>query len=207
MPITNGSYRLAITALDASNNFIKSNMVNVQIGNITAPIITSSVSASLSDASADKAGTNFGPGLGIPNAVQNKNGNDWHWRVMVKADANTKKNISSITINHSGTNEAWSTSESRYYPLVVFKGGTQVNTTYGNIIDISSTGENTLDLYGQPETTPFYGGTITVKFGDGSSVNSSIPASNIKQVTVSAQTGTTAAIWDAIREYYQNGGQ
>ncbi|MEK7501878.1 MAG: peptidoglycan-binding domain-containing protein [Patescibacteria group bacterium] len=179
-----------------------------QATTVTTPnqTLTTSISAYLSDASADKAGTNFSPGLGIQNAWQNKNANDWHWRVIVKADANAKMNISSITINHNTAGEAWSTSDSRYYPLVVFKNGVQINTAYGNMVDISSAGTNTFDLYGQPETTTFSGGTITVKFGDGTSVSSSIPASNAKQITVSAQAGTTAAIWDAVREYYRNGG-
>ena len=200
-----GQYTIYV--YDANNNKLTSGYLNIAVIDPKPPTTSSSsatVSAYLFDASSDKASTNFGPGLGIQNAWQNKNANDWHWRVIVTADANAKKNISSITINHNSLGEGWSTSDSRYYPLVVLKNGVQINTAYGNMVDISSAGTNTFDLYGQTETTAFSGGTITVKFGDGTSVSSSIPASSIKQAPVTNQTG---AIWDAIREYYRNGGR
>ena len=202
-----GTYRVIVTVQDASGAGAQTT-ATVQVSNIVQPpTVQSSVTATMVDASVDKAGTGFGPGLGIPNAYQNKNPNDWYWQATVTADAAVKSNISSITINHNASGEAWSTSNGGYYALVVLKDGVQVNTTYGTLIDLSSSGTTVLDLYGQPETSTFSGGTITVKFADGTSVSSVIPSSGIKQTPVSSANDQTGGVWDAVREYLKRQGQ
>ena len=152
------------------------------------------LSVSLVDANTDKVSGNFSPGFGI--RLQSPNANDWHWRATISSVA-TNKTISSIEINNEDSGQAWSTSDNHYYPLVVLKNGIQLNSQYSQSFDIPA-GTTVLDLYGQPEAVDFIGAKATVKFTDGTSIETNVPASSIKQLTVQNQT---SAVWDAIKAW------
>ena len=136
------------------------------------------VSAYLADASVDKVGASYGQGAGI----SNQNPNDWHWRMTINAPE--AKTVQSIGITSNSYGEGWSTSNDTsllgkvLYPIYVVANIIFNNNAYNQTMPITS-GTSYLDLYGQPETTPFAGGTLYVKFTDGTTATAVIPASNI----------------------------
>ncbi|MBP7967158.1 peptidoglycan-binding protein [Candidatus Woesebacteria bacterium] len=139
-------------------------------------------SAVLHSVNSDKVGIwdIFGTGKGNVN----KNKLDWYWRLKINSEKATK--IKSIKIEHTPAGEGWSTAmtymynRAYAYPLKVV-GGAYENTKYVTDINLEvQKGDNYYDLYGQPESTSFKGGKITVEFADGTILYKDIPASNIK---------------------------
>ncbi|MES2215687.1 MAG: peptidoglycan-binding domain-containing protein [Patescibacteria group bacterium] len=154
----------------------------------SAPLGT--VSASLVDASSDKVGSSFGAGAGM----RNTNPNDWHWIATIN-NPGGQVSIQSISIVSNSYGEGWSTSDDTSllgkgpYPLAMYLNGQSINSHYNMFL--ASGGESqTLDLYGQPETVPFNGGTIIVKLSDGTKIQSQIAASSIVQTAPAANTFT-----------------
>ncbi len=131
-----------------------------------------SVQAYLMSADQDRVGSGFGQSVGI----SNKNPNDWIFRMFIYSDK--QRDISSIEITSNTLGEKWSTSDNHYYPIKVV-GKAYENNKYGEIIP--SNAGTMLDLFAQPESTPFAGGVITVRFTDGTVATSIIPASQIAQ--------------------------
>ena len=125
---------------------------------------------------------------GIGNA--NRTSADWNWFLSLNVPT-THTDISSITITNDASNEGWSTSVANVfgrapYPLVVVdSNGNQLNTGYGQNISIpqGSSGTYSYKLYGQMETTKYYGGTLTIKFTDGSTVTAKVSPSNVTPIT------------------------
>jgi hypothetical protein len=160
------------------------------------PVITAaSASATLVDTSTDRVSSGtFGPGH-----ANNQNPYDWHWKAEFALPAPKNvlgivipRKLTNILVSHPSLVESWSTLNTAYYPLVVVKGGTQVNSSYGAVIgDYTSSGSYALDLYGQPEYTSWLGGTVKFVFSDDTSVTGTIPASSIKQVSPVAFEGGT----------------
>lgn len=150
-----------------------------------------SVTAVVDSISDDHAGTwnTFAPG-------KNSSGiaNDYTWVVGIKASSTLPLTISSINIRHYTRGEAWSTSVSSYYPLVVSTlSGNQINTAYTqNLMQIPN-GVTMLKVYGQTEATPFTGGTIQVIFTNGLSVSGVIPASSLRPATAVASLSIDSA--------------
>jgi hypothetical protein len=83
---------------------------------------------------------------------------------------------------YSGGN-SWSTSNSYSYPVVVYKDGSQLNTAYGQTLGTYS-GSATLTLYTQIANSRFSGGTLTVKFTDGTYASTPVGASAITADTL-----------------------
>ena len=152
----------------------------------------SSVTASLVYAGEDKVGAwnTFGPGAGNIN----KNSNDWNWSAIL--NLSSEKTISRMTVKHDSAGEAWSTGYGRYlsdgtdlfnrdehaYPLLVNgSSGEKHVTAYDQTLGTYPAGRYEFKLYGQPESTRFYGGQIVVEFSDGTSVKGTIPASGVTQ--------------------------
>ncbi len=161
---------------------------------------SATVSASLVDASSDKVGSSFGIGAGI----RNTNPNDWHW-VATISNPGGQVSIQSISVVSNIYGEGWSTSDDTSlfgkgpYPLAMYLNGQSVNSHYN--VFLASGGESqTLDLYGQPETVPFSGGTIIVKFSDGTKVQAQIAASSIVQTSPVTNTSSTT-IQNSDRSY------
>jgi hypothetical protein len=134
----------------------------------------------LIDAENDKVWAEFGPGVGIGN----KNPNDWHWRMKINSDKD--RVVTEMFMKSNTPGEGWSTTNNLnlmgklLYPLHInsklFK-----NTEYNQKFTIYK-GENRIDLYGQPDITPFVGARLYLKFEDGSSVSFDVPpALHIKQ--------------------------
>ena len=166
-----GSYSLFVTNPELGRVAGKSNVIQVQIkdGQVGVPV----VSASLVSADEDRVGKwgQFGP-----------NGNsDWKWTA--KLNLPTQKTIESMLVT-TFPGEGWSTSDKQVwgkqlYPLVVFKDGRQINTSYNTWPGTFSGGVE-FTLYGQPGSPSFAGGgVITIYFTDGTSVSSNIPTSSI----------------------------
>jgi peptidoglycan hydrolase-like protein with peptidoglycan-binding domain len=150
-----------------------------------------SLSVSLIDASSDKVSTTFSPGFGV--RLQDPNANDWHWRATLSGVA-SQKTITGISIVDENSGQAWSTSDNRYYPMVVYRSGVPMvvyrsvvpaNSQYGQTFNIPE-GTTVLDLYGQPEAVLFPGGVATVTFSDGTSVSMTMSSSDIRQAVATA---------------------
>jgi hypothetical protein len=162
---------------------IPSSSIRPGSSDVSVPVVVvrPSVSAYLADASSDKVSANFNPGVGI----SNKNPNDWHWVATIRKPSNLT--IESMTILSNSYGEGWSTSNnsSQYgkvlYPIAFYLNGQAVNTSYNQFLATSDT-SLTLDLYGQPETVPFSGGTLTVRFSDGTSASTNISSSSISPI-------------------------
>jgi hypothetical protein len=110
--------------------------------------------------------------------------NDFEWTTIINLDK--PKTIASILIEHyvGGEAQAWTTTSKRYfgkdiYPIVVLKDGEQLNTRYDQTIGPLQQGTHKLMLYGQMESSEFYGGKITIEFLDGETCSANIPVSNI----------------------------
>lgn len=149
-----------------------------------------SANINLVDASSDEVSSGFGPGVGIGN----KNPNDWHWKLEIISPQNKK--IKSISIKSNTYGDGWSTSYSSsllgkvLYPIYVLTKAFD-NSAYDQQIDIFA-GYNRLDLYGQPETSTFTGGTLIIEFTDNTKFTANIPASDIRQpIMISPQTSIT----------------
>ncbi len=116
---------------------------------------------------------------------------DWKFDAALSLDTN--KTIESISIAHSLPTErdidreGWTTSSKvlvygkTAYPLVVDYGGKQLNFANDDPLGSYPAGTHQFSLYAQKENSIFYGGTLRIKFTDGSSVSASIPAQSIVQ--------------------------
>ncbi|MEK6926801.1 MAG: hypothetical protein AABX11_00055 [Nanoarchaeota archaeon] len=124
----------------------------------------------------------FSAGKGNP--VSSNWSNDWRWDVNVRFDG--EKTIKSISISNNRPvyqrvdGEAWTTSSKilgfgkTLYPLVVDYNGNQLNNAYDSSLGTYSAGEHSFVLYGQKESSQFYGGVLLVKFSDGSSMQANV---------------------------------
>jgi len=132
-----------------------------------------SISASLLDACSDHAGSWDIFHAGNGSVVAPYVADDWHWKFSV----NSTKDISinSIDIIYSVGKDYWSTADSGKYPIVVLQNGSQLNTNYGQVFNISSS-SSVYDLYGQVESRPFINSTLSVTFSDGTIATTSITA-------------------------------
>ncbi|MBI2096460.1 MAG: hypothetical protein HYT43_02405, partial [Candidatus Taylorbacteria bacterium] len=140
------------------------------------------VSASVVSAAEDKAGGqyNFGPGRGN----LNPNANDWNFQVNLSLGSS--KTVKSMNLIHNVYGEGWSTSVTSplgklLYPIVVYRDGVQVNTSYDQLLGTYPSGLSKFYFYVQPETAPFRGGKLTINFTDGTSVSSTVPSSSVLQ--------------------------
>jgi hypothetical protein len=140
---------------------------------VVVPTIANTTVTLKTDTS-DYAGSNgvFDSGVGLGN----RNPADWGFVLKLPASSASLV-IKDITIGNltGSAPEAWSTSVSSAYPLVVFKGNNQLNFSYGDRITVLP-GETTLALYGQRESewrvgnaaiTLLNGTVITVPIVDG----------------------------------------
>jgi len=189
---TAGTYTVSVTVKNSAGLTAQSSAtVNVTGGTVTQPptVTPTSVTASVVDASSDKAGiwNVFSPGTG---RVNGNNPYDWHWNATIRTGG---KVVSGIAI--SSGSSAWSSSDSGKYPLVMYVNGGQINYSYAQLG--KSTDPMTLDLYGQPENTTWTGGTITVSFADGTSASAQIPASSITIPAVTTASSPAALSLDA----------
>ena len=150
----------------------------------TAQSVT--ISAYIVDAFSDKVGVwkNFSAGPGNVN----KNPNDWHFSVVLNSPQS--KIVKSISIKSDVYGEGWSTSNDttllgrELYPIYVSAKGFE-NTAHNQTFSIGA-GPVYFDLYAQPESTIFSGGTLIVQFTDGTEARATIPASNIRQTSVTS---------------------
>lgn len=177
------------------------------MGDATNQSSVISATASLVSADKDVISGTFAPGGNYNKRVFS----DWHWTVNLQGSnlgANEAKHIQSMTLYHALGGEGWSTSGSPnndlgkgLYPLLVIGKGYQ-NTAYDQDIalsDLSQSNPNfSFDIWGQPESTRFYGGRLVIKFTDGTSVTAQIPSSTITPST----TTSTGAVWDSIRSLF-----
>jgi hypothetical protein len=153
---------------------------------------SSSVSATLVDASSDKVGGSFGPGVGITN----KNPNDWHWQVAVTSSQLRTVKWAYLKSNTYG--DGWATTDNTrvtgkvMYPLYVTGKGYE-NTAFNQTVPINA-GTTYFDVYGQPETVPFAGGTLTLAFTDGTTATANIPASKITQGSTCSVGSTCSSV-------------
>ncbi len=99
-------------------------------------------------------------------------------------------------MGHSGTYEQWSTDNSSDYPLVIIENSAQLNHAYGDQINLSA-GSHTLKLYGQKETTGFYGSILSVIFTDNTSVSATIQSSG---TAMTYQTTQTASALQSVKD-------
>ncbi len=141
----------------------------------------------LVDASQDKISGDFNLGAGFGN----RNPNDWHWSASISSSQ--AKTISTIFIQSNTGGEGWSTTDSNalmgkvLYPIKVLLNSSPLNSSYNQNFSLPS-GHTSYDLYGQPETTPFAGGTITIIFSDGTGISSNIQPSSITQSWANIQS-------------------
>ena len=207
---TAGTFKILVSSFDKgpSAQDYSDSYFRISSSGGTPPSSGASVTASLVFAGEDKVGlwNNFGPGVGNGN----RNPNDWNWSAVL--NLSSEKTISRISIIHPTAGEAWSTGYSRYtndgtdllgrvehpYPLVVrLPDGDKDITAYDQLAVRYPAGRYEIKLYGQPETTRFYGGKIIVEFSDGTSATGVIPASSVTQsgsTIVTPPTITTPSI-------------
>jgi len=156
------------------------------------PAIQTSLTASLTSASEDKAGAFvFHAGSASGTAK------DWNWTATLTLGSS--KTIKSMSMSIPGTNNTWSTVTMSNWPLVVFANGVQLNTSYGQTLGTYAAGTPvTFQLYGQIDYRTFKGATLTVSFTDGTSVTTTIPASTITVAAIVSE-GQTASVWSVIK--------
>jgi hypothetical protein len=127
----------------------------------------------------------FGPG-------NNTGGSPYDWRILATVNVSSAKTISSIDLYNSSYGEQWSTSLSSAYPIVVFQGGVQQNTAYGQTLDIAA-GTTNLTLFAQMVNNSLSGAKLVVTFTDGTSL--SYPSS----VSQSTSTANMASVLESVR--------
>ena len=140
-----------------------------------------SISAFVYDSKENRAGTwgQFFSGSGFMYDSQHgENDVDWLWKVEVRIP--TSKTVKSINVYHEGSNQAWSTSESGNFPIVVFYDGKQQNHRYNDLLPKLDAGVNTLKLYGQKDNKNQPGTNITIEFTDGTYLKSGIGLAGIE---------------------------
>lgn len=119
---------------------------------------------------------------------------DFGWVAELKLSV--PKNIKSMGVR-KGTKYRYSTKDPAAYPLVIFRDGTKVNTSYADSLDLSlRSGTNLLNLYGQMS----YGFSnypliptnliLVVELDDGSKLEAQIK--DLPQSTATAKSQTTA---------------
>lgn len=165
---------------------------------ITNPVVptasSTTVTASLTSSTSDYAGPwgTFTPGN------YNGNKNDWGWTVKLDMNGNIKT-ISDITVKNE-IGEAWSTSNSKYYALVVMRNGQRLNNAYGQNISIGSSTE-TLQLYGQQANTTWNGAMIVVTFTDGTVITGMIAKQQNAYMFMGSKY-LNALAWSAFNSYF-----
>ncbi len=191
--IQTGSYQVRVAVIDtsvpASKLFYADSSAFI-INASSTPPAGANLSAEISREMGDQAGQWY---TFKPDGTK-----DWVWNMYL--NLTTAKKIKAISIVHGrdqSNGEAWSTSATTtlqgrlLYPIVVttIRGGIQLNSTYDQMYSPTSSapdqgsfqfpaGSHTLKLYGNTGMIPFQGGTIIVDFTDGTSVASSISASD-----------------------------
>ncbi|HLC92605.1 MAG TPA: thioredoxin domain-containing protein [archaeon] len=139
--------------------------------------LSQSLKCTLDSASEDRVGTwnNFTPGIGGGNPTPY----DWKW--ICSIEFTKTKTITSITLKHELSTESWSTSNTQLYPIVVFKGDTQLNRAYGQTLGTYNAGKyDNFKLFGQIESETFSGAIATFTFSDGTTASTKIPPSDKK---------------------------
>jgi len=132
------------------------------------------INSTLATANEDKAGVQsvFTTGSG----VMYTHPYDWSWTITLTSSVPRTITTMNVLL---GSFDVWSTSDARYYPLVLFSGATQLNTSYNQEFSIPA-GTTILKGYGQIEYyQEFAGGYLSMRFSDGSVVSVPIPASSI----------------------------
>lgn len=166
----------------------------------TLPPVSSPVeptlSASLSPVYEDRVGPwgSFAPAAGSIYGSSKGDIHDFVWNATLTLSGS--KTIRAINLTHNTGGEYWSTDNANAYPLVIFKGGAQLNTAYSQTLGTYGAGGTDFVIYGQFETPTFSGGTLTFTFTDNTSVTATIPASSFSPCTTC--TSQAGAVFEAV---------
>lgn len=165
---------MTIQCWDGTNGTPVSDKILVTV----KPALETKLSVSPSNVFEDRAGVwnVFGPGKGQGNYSEGVQGDASDWKWTANLTLASSKTIRSMNLVHEGTNQHWSTNTSQYYPLVVFKEGTQVNTAYTSQFGTYGPGEYEFKLYGQIDNIQTSGTKLTIEFTDGTSLSAAVPA-------------------------------
>lgn len=158
---------------------------------VTPPVVPDSGILSFVDASSDKVGIwgVFVPGTG---RVNGNNPYDYHWRATVTLG--TAKTVRCLTMNSYDGWQGWSSCGNSFYPLGVNTATGFTNTGYNQNFGLTA-GANTLDLYGQPESTSnFPGSRLNISFTDGSYLNLNVGSSSITPPATPPSSSQGAAV-------------
>ncbi len=134
------------------------------------------LSFDLSTQNEDKAGKwgVFSAGKG-----SGENADDWGWTLKIAFDESKK--INSFNIRSVGDSNRWSTDSESDYPLVVFQGNKQLNSSYKQVFGPFDPGVYEFKMYGQKESALDSGVNIIVSFEDKTEASSSIGLQNSKE--------------------------
>lgn len=169
----------------------------VSAANAATKTFSGKLTASLVNSNEDHAGIQdvFGPGIGL-----NGQKEDWGFQIQLTIDGKGSKYFKSFEIIPDqstpavqsnpeigwSTSGATTTSGSKYYPLVVMFNDSQINDRYADRQAFGQVAGSPVvySLFGQKESREWKGGTITIKFTDGTQVSAYIPVQSYAKIHV-----------------------